>query len=194
MAPGVDVDFEIADRFQAFSTELLRIALLLLAGFALLGERLLQPMGTGKSDVVKEAVELVSWQITPTIAVLVVTAAAALLHRYFATDALVHIAAVRRLEAAGKPTLAERDLLRRDLKFSGDLLFIATCGLAIGTLGCASIATRVLFPRLDGGLVEATAALGLCLGCAWAVLQVLRHTRRLRQYLGARGSEAKSRT
>ena len=124
------VDLELLDRYQAFSSELLRLAL---AGVAVIGFLITSIIGNERFAVVDQ----LSWFKILAFAsavMLCLSAAASLGHRYFATDGVYyHIKAVRlRLRTKlpsgdAEATLAKLNQAVRNRKaiyhFSGRFLF-----------------------------------------------------------------------
>lgn len=150
------IDLAIADRYQNFSGEVLRLALLGLAGFGYL-------FGGGLGDVSPLSRTAVgSPLVSAGLLAFGISAASALAHRYYSTDCLTH--QVRRirigkklhsLEAKSAPE--QTDLVRlvatRDeetVSFENDLrrcrwtLLTACIGLVLGALAMAAAFTVLL--------------------------------------------------
>lgn len=86
------VDFEVADRYQAFSTEILRLSLLGVAGYGFLLSEVVF-----KADPTAEARRFFhehAW-LSLGIVAFGLSAAFALVHRYYSTDCVTHL--IRRL-------------------------------------------------------------------------------------------------
>lgn len=108
--PESDFDDQLAvlDRYQAYSAEQLRLALL---GVAAIGFLITSAVGTTDPSgerVVSLATGDVKFLLCLALAALGVSAAASLLHRYFSTDSMAYHLAYERLKKA-KPT-DERDI------------------------------------------------------------------------------------
>lgn len=123
------VDFEISKRYIEFSSELLRISLLLLSGF---GAIFL------KGDLKSFPVEI-KWAIAGII-LLLMTICSALFHRYFATDALSYWIAFLR-----KNDLNEKRGMISCLKKSNHALIITEILFGLGLIVCM---ISILLPQL----------------------------------------------
>lgn len=91
-----DIDLVVLDRYQGFSAELLRLALLGLAGYGFLIGNIVFKMQTKDGSLPYLNAFIDSWPLLAIGALsLALAAMMALGHRYFSTDALTH--QVRRL-------------------------------------------------------------------------------------------------
>jgi DMSO reductase anchor subunit len=151
---GLKHDWELLDRYQAFSAELLRVSLLGIAGVGYLVTQLTAKDSTLRVDVTKPETILYFWL---TLLVLGVAAAAALGHRYVSADSMAcHIKLLRmRLREAEKSEAEKSDAKKREierekrsrdrrLKVSGLLLLIAALALGLGALVLALTFARLL--------------------------------------------------
>ncbi len=137
-------DFEITDKYQAFSAELVRLALLGIAGYGFLLANLAlkdaQP-----TDLFAKLV-VYRWLLATGVAALGVAVASALAHRFFSTDCLSHqITILRLLKRADAPhwtreekaqdlvrLTQEREGQRRDLARCRRLLWVSAIALGVG--------------------------------------------------------------
>lgn len=146
-----NLDLDLADRYQAFSAELLRLSLVGIAAYGYLAKQLLSP----ESDPTAVVVRLLDsrWPLVLGLAAFSISASCALAHRYCSTDVIAHMAYISRhraLAIAGNTESArradkERPLLRRDLKSSGALLLASSLFLAIGFITAAASFGRALW-------------------------------------------------
>jgi hypothetical protein len=149
-----EADFAVVEKYQSFSAELLRLSLLGIAGYGFLITNIVLKV-TNKSD---EYLLLKSFLMSRTTWVLIlgaialgISSAAALGHRYFATDCITHF--VRRLRAEKKccelaetsPLLEslaqvvknEQRSLEKDVEMCRWLLVAASLFLVIGAASVA---------------------------------------------------------
>ncbi|HEY0021764.1 MAG TPA: hypothetical protein VGB24_02610 [Longimicrobium sp.] len=137
-------DFEITDKYQGFSAELVRLALLGIAGYGFLLSNLAlnnaQP-----SDFFEKLVKF-RWLLGVGVVSLGVAAASALAHRFFSTDCLSHQVTILRLlkranaehwtpeeKAADRERLTrEREEQMHDLRRCRRLLWVAAGALVLG--------------------------------------------------------------
>lgn len=88
-------DFEITDKYQGFSAELVRLALLCIAGYGfLLANLVLEDANPGPFF---ENLLTYKWVLALGIVSLGVATASALAHRFFSTDCLAHQVTILRL-------------------------------------------------------------------------------------------------
>jgi hypothetical protein len=150
----------ISDQFQSFSAEIARLALLVIGALLLFGEHLLLPAQPNSTvTAAKDVLDGLGAVSALTVACLVLCVATCLLHRYLATDSVVHIAELQGSILSPLEESNVRGLLRSDLKRSGYLLVAACCSLALGSFGAAQIAFNVVFQ--DSGRLMTGATLGL---------------------------------
>lgn len=123
---SIDLDVSVSDRYQLFSTELTRVALLGIGALAYLLTK--DPFRVGVGEPVK-------WIVRFACASFVSATGAALLHRHYGPDALGAQINAERRRVAGSPDYsdarAERDRL---FKRCSRLLAISTVSLGIGVL------------------------------------------------------------
>ncbi|MFL6235525.1 MAG: hypothetical protein ACJ76N_20480 [Thermoanaerobaculia bacterium] len=112
-------DFELTDRYQAFSTELVRLALLGIAGYGFLISEVLVKSGGGPSNLSCLADHSISLGLG--VILLGLSAALALAHRFFSTGCLARqIKILRTLKRTENPQWTEQerkidqDLLKRE--------------------------------------------------------------------------------
>jgi hypothetical protein len=126
------VDLELQDRYTAYSAELLRLALLGIAGYGfLLRDVVLAGHAPG---VLAQRAHEAWWLLLIGVACLGVSAALALQHRIFATGCVACIVAFLRHQSAGRTGEAERARasLRRNIKGASRTLRLSALALAFG--------------------------------------------------------------
>jgi hypothetical protein len=146
---GLKHDWELLDRYQAFSAELLRMSL---AGLAAVG--FLVTALAGKDSLLKiSGVPLTSrLSIGVSLLALGLSAGAALAHRFVSSDSMAYHISVLRMRLRGR---AEADIANekaaRDVrfKFSGALLLVAGAFLSVGALALA-ISFIALLKKIGG--------------------------------------------
>lgn len=125
------VDLELQDRYTAYSAEILRLALLGIAGYGFLIKDII--LGDSTGTFVQRAHDI--WLFLAVGAIsLCVSAILALQHRVCATDCVSSIAAFIRKKACGRQDEAETDktALRSTLKKAAFLLRFSVILLGIG--------------------------------------------------------------
>ncbi len=134
---GLKHDWELLDRYQAFSAELVRMSL---AGIAAVGflvtalagkESLLKISGVPPTSLVGIAVCLFA---------LGLSAGTALAHRFVSSDSMAYHISLLRMQLRGKADddiSKERLARNRRLKLSGTLLLVSGLSLSIGALALA---------------------------------------------------------
>ena len=130
-------DLELSDRYQQFSAELLRLAMLGIAGIGFLITEVASSKGI---PLYREKLVEIRWWLIAGVFCLALAVGGALAHRYLATDCLSdEIQFLRELKQSGRET-AKRALgfFHWKLKFCAWLL-IGTCGLLF--VGAAIVAT-----------------------------------------------------
>lgn len=147
-----ELDLKINDAYQAYSAELLRLALLVLTGLSAAWLQLYLPAGERRLPVPMRMSILFLFAFSSAA----LSAGAALIHRYTAADSLAyHLTALRR-RARGRPAEAERpsdlDLARRqerkrdaDFRWSSRLLRAAAALLFAGLLFFGLSLTSLMF-------------------------------------------------
>lgn len=149
-------DLELNDRSQMFATELVRLALLALAGLAFLVVNVALSDRQGSLEG-GDLPALLSW-LTGAVAALVCALGFALFHRFFSTDYVTHhIVVVRLLKqlASADYSANEKDEMRRKLsrekaREEADLrmerLFnrLAAVALIVGVAFIAILLTRIV--------------------------------------------------
>jgi hypothetical protein len=146
---GLKHDWELLDRYQAFSAELLRMSL---AGIAAVG--FLVTALAGKEPLLKiSGVPLTSrWSIGVSLVALGLSAGAALAHRFVSSDSMAyHISLLRmRLRGTAEADIAwEKAARDMRLKLSGALLVVAGLFLGIGALALA-VSFIALLEKIGG--------------------------------------------
>jgi len=156
-------DFELTNLYQAFSGELVRLALLGIAGYGFLISKL---GATGKLyssrafDI--DSSERYSWMLGVGVVCLGLSTAAALAHRFFSTDCLSHqITILRLLKRSASPNWTEeerridverlsreRDEQHKDLKRCRSLLVLSASLLFFGAIAVALNFAATLFARV----------------------------------------------
>jgi hypothetical protein len=144
LPPGTfEHDVSVGQGYQAFSAELLRLALAGLAVVGFIVTKVLVGPAPDLPSLAPQTVAALKSQLGWAIALLAVSAALALLHRYSSTDALArHLYAMRRL-AAKRPmkSSATRNFW---LKGSGYLLLGSSTCLWLGAVFLALAFFRIL--------------------------------------------------
>lgn len=134
-------DLELGDRYQKFSEEVARIALL---GLSAIGFLLVSLKGGGEKgeSLLLRNLDLVQWPLLVALAAFAAAVGSALAHRYYATDSLAnHLEGLRRTKRAnpGDPDEAREAQVARDVAFlwSGRLLAWAAIFLGAGAVALA---------------------------------------------------------
>jgi hypothetical protein len=131
-------DLELLDRYQAFSSEILRIALLGLSGLGVLVTSLLIVAKKGATDVVREVPNGAKHWVMVSALTFGIAAAAALLHRYCSTNSMACHLRILRLELEGsKPSALRKEKTKRRIMLSGSTFFIAVAPLGLACAGMA---------------------------------------------------------
>ena len=131
---GLKHDWELLDRYQAFSAELLRISLLAIAGVGYLLTQL-----TGKDTTLKVDVRAPGsrWALTAALVGLGLSAGAALGHRYISSDSMAcHISLFRKLLRGASPESIADEKRERNRQFrrSAQLLVVSAVCLGAGAV------------------------------------------------------------
>jgi len=126
------VDLELQDRYSAYSAEILRIALLGIAGYGFLLKDIVFADHNPAPFV--QRIHDAWYLLLGGVLCLGVAAALALQHRVFATNCVACIAAFLRKNQWGCPEEAdvERRALRQNLKWAARLLQVSAVLLALG--------------------------------------------------------------
>lgn len=157
-----EIDLAVLDRYQSFSAELLRLALLGLAGYGfLIANVVFKATGHSDSLAFYGAFSSARYVLAVGVLSLALAAACALGHRYFSTDCISHH--VRRLRlrmravqlpevasdrlALEKRIIQESDSLNKDLNRCRWLLVGSSLLLLMGAIGVASAFAVTLFSR-----------------------------------------------
>lgn len=149
-------DLELNDRSQAFATEMVRLALLALAGLAFLVVNVASSDQQGSLDG-GDPRALIPW-LTGAAVALVCALGFALFHRFFSTDYVTHhIVVVRLLKqlASAEYSANEKDEMRRklsrektreesDLRMERLLNRLAAVALVVGAAFIAMLLTRIV--------------------------------------------------
>jgi hypothetical protein len=150
-------DFELTDRFQAFSTELVRLALLGIAGYGFLISEVLVKSDGGQANLLRLGAHSKSLGLG--VALLGFSAALALAHRFFSTGCLVRqIKILRTLKRAENPQWTEeererdqallkeaREEQRRILRTCNRVLLASAALLVGGAAAVAYVFAAILF-------------------------------------------------
>jgi hypothetical protein len=145
-AEHYQVDLELLDRYQAFSSELLRISL---GGVAVIGFLISSIIGDKGLAAANAALAWFKFFAFASAVFFCFSAAASLCHRYFATDGVYyHVKAIRlrlfRTQAGGLTMQTEEGLdnavrsRKAIYRFSGRFLFAASLLLWIGVVFLAT--------------------------------------------------------
>jgi hypothetical protein len=147
-------DFQIADKYQSYGTELVRLSLLGIAAYGFLMTDL-APAESGK-DVV-QAVRHSMPLLVIGLLCLALSTATALAHRFFSTDCLTHQVTILRLlkrledlrwsneaDVLAKRLQVERSRQARDLRRCTWLLAASASHLSVGTLMLALTLVEVV--------------------------------------------------
>ena len=142
------VDLELLDRYQAYSAELLRLSLLGIAGYGFLIKEVLLTDKAGKSLCQARLIES-GWLLIGVV-MLGASAATALAHRNFSTDACACIIAFLRMTNSKPPASPvlidrERQTIHSELKWSGRFLVASAWFLALGALCVVATFVSVLW-------------------------------------------------
>lgn len=146
------VDLAVLDRYQSFSSELLRLSLLGITGYGFLITNTVFKSSSASGNLTPSTPSYVLTYLLPLgAAMLGLSAATALGHRYFSTDCITHY--VRRLrllkrkgnlpeggtesESTAKIIFAEETSLENDLRLCKWLLWAASVFLIIGAASVA---------------------------------------------------------
>lgn len=156
------VDLAVLERYQAFSNEILRLALLGMAGYGFLISNI--ALSTSKSGeyAFLPLITLNKGLLTVGVIALALAAATALGHRYFSTDCLTHFVRRVRLsqsiegmpETAEKLT-AEQIIKHEEISLDRDLwwckwLLLASCLLLVVGAACVAFAFSALLFSVPG--------------------------------------------
>jgi hypothetical protein len=113
-----EVDLAVLDRYQAFSAELLRLALLGLAGYGFLIANVAMELGDPPGKMVLGSLFAARYPLGLGAVLLALAAICALGHRYFSTDSVTHhvrrLRLCKRIEAlGGAPEAAQLTAIMR---------------------------------------------------------------------------------
>ncbi len=129
----IEHDLALLERFQEFSAELLRVALIGISAIGFVVSRIVLPEKEATQVVLDHTVK---WLVIAALISLAVSAAAALVHRYYAADSMSwHLQAMRRYERN-----AESDVQKADSEFRARLKQFKVSGRAIA---CSALALGV---------------------------------------------------
>ncbi len=152
------VDIDVLEKYQSFTTEVLRLSLLGIAGYGFLITNIaLKMVKDGDYELLDKLVASPSMLAFGAIA-LGISAGTALGHRYFSTDCLTHF--VRRIrldnsltknaEQLGREEVEEiiqqeEDSLEKDLSICKWLLIVTAVSLGLGVISVALAFATALF-------------------------------------------------
>ncbi len=106
-----EADFAIVDKYQSFSAEILRLSLLGIAGYGFLIANIVLKAPDERAFLAEFSKPETVWALIIGTMALGLSAAAALAHRYYATDCITHF--VRSLRAEShKPSTSKADSKR----------------------------------------------------------------------------------
>lgn len=152
-------DFELTSLYQAFSGELVRLALLGIAGYGFLLSELIVKDASPTSFF--GVLQRYSFILGVGVVCLGLSTAAALAHRFFSTDCLSHqVTILRLLKRSGSPNWTEeerkadadrmsqeRDEQHQDLRRCRWLLIASASLLFLGAISVAFTFAAVLFSK-----------------------------------------------
>ena len=152
------VDLAVLERYQAFSTEVLRLSLLGIAGYGFLISNVIFRVGPGQELKYLQAFSNNKELLAAGAIALGISAATAPGHRYFSTDCLTHFVRRLRLSQYAKSTtevesleraldtiVHEEESLAQDLRKCHKLLVLACLSLFVGIWCFAAAFARTLF-------------------------------------------------
>lgn len=156
-AEAYKADLEVVDRYQAFSTELLRLALLGIAGYGFLLSQII--FGNTESAEFLTRLQRGQWLLALGLAALGVSAGAALMHRFYSTDCITHHIRFLRLhrtaqrlapasserEGREAQALSERRSLENDLELCKWSLLVSAVALCSGAVAVVATFGQTLF-------------------------------------------------
>src|SRR5262245_28340392 len=134
---GLKHDWELLDRYQAFSAELLRTSL---AGIGAVGFLVTALAGEDSLLKITSVPPTSRWGMGVSLLALGLSAAAALGHRFVSSDSMACHTSLLRMELRDRPRAdieSERALRNRRFKQSGALLLFSSWLLGVGALALA---------------------------------------------------------
>lgn len=134
---GLKHDWELLDKYQAFSAELLRISL---AGIGAVGFLVTALAGEESLLKITGVPPTSRWAMAVTLLALGLSAGAALAHRFVSSDSMACHISLLRMELRDRPDediKRERALRNRRFKQSGRLLLLSSWLLGVGALALA---------------------------------------------------------
>jgi hypothetical protein len=139
---------DVLDRYLAYSAELLRLALLGIAGYAFLLKEIVYSAGANKDLPIRLAQH--RWSLIGGVVSLAFSAGFALQHRIFATDTVTCIIdhlRCRVLKDQDEATIQASEV-RFNLKWSARFLQLSAVFLGLGVTAVAVTFVRVLWPSI----------------------------------------------
>ncbi|SRR6266446_1581320 len=138
-------DMDLLDKYLAYSAELLRLALLGMAGYAFLLKELVYPSNAKAEFALRLSQN--RWILIGDVVSLGISAALALQHRIFATDSVSCIIDHLRHRAVKNQSGADQQAnkMRFNLKWSGWLLWFSALFLGLGATAVVITFARVLW-------------------------------------------------
>jgi len=140
----IEHDLALLVRFQEFSAELLRVALIGISAIGFVVSRVILPEETTTRMALDPTAK---WLIIAALISLAVSAAAALVHRYYAADSMSwHLQAMRRYQRNTETDVAtaDRECRARFTQFKVSGRAIACSALALGAGAALLVAAIVL--------------------------------------------------
>jgi hypothetical protein len=134
---GLKHDWELLNKYQAFSGELLRTSL---AGIGAVGFLVTALAGRDSLLEITGVPPTSRWAIAVTLLALGLAAGAALAHRFVSSDSMACHIRLLRMELRGMPSAdikKERAYRNRRFKWSGRLLLLSGSLLGVGALALA---------------------------------------------------------
>lgn len=132
----IEHDLTLLERFQEFSAELLRVALIAISAIGFVVSRIAFPEKDAKLLGISPAIK---YLIVASLVLLAISAAAALIHRYYAVDCMSwHLQAMRRYvrnsETEVKKANTESDRRHKEFKVANRAIACSAFALGAGAV------------------------------------------------------------